>query len=86
MSHKAAGFAFLPRTDLSKRPEIVVRHDLPVRTTSDTLNGAKYRHQLRGDDIIGGARNADLRPFTHRRRRSRIDTASVAQSPMGERP
>ena len=56
-------FAFVPRTSLSERPEIVVRYGLPVHTTVDTINGAEYRYQWRGDDIIGVAPNVDLRPF-----------------------
>lgn len=56
-------FAFVPRTSLSERPEIVVCYGLPVHTTVDTINGAEYRYQWRGDDIIGVAPNVDLRPF-----------------------
>jgi hypothetical protein len=56
-------FAFVPRTDLSERTEIVVRFDLPIRTTVETINDAEYRYQWRGDDIVGVAPNVALRPF-----------------------
>jgi hypothetical protein len=56
-------FAFVPRTDLSEQPEIVVRYDLPVHTTVDTINGVEYRYQWRGDEIIRVSPNTNVRPF-----------------------
>ena len=56
-------FVYVPRTSLSEQPEIVVCYGLPVHTTVDTINGAEYRYQWRGDDIIGVSPNSNVRPF-----------------------
>jgi hypothetical protein len=56
-------FAFVPRTSLSERPEIVVLYGLPDRTTVDTINGAEFHYQWRGDDVIGVSPNTNVRPF-----------------------
>jgi len=56
-------FAYLPRTNLPERPEIVLRYGLPIHATVDTINDVEYRYRWRGDDVIGVAPNAELRPF-----------------------
>lgn len=56
-------FAFVPRTELSEQPEIVVRYGLPIHSTVDAINGVEYRYQWRGDSIIGVSPNTNLRPF-----------------------
>lgn len=56
-------FAFIPRTSFSERQEIVVNYGLPETMTTDTINGAEYRYQWKGDDITGVSPNAELRPL-----------------------
>jgi hypothetical protein len=56
-------FAFVPRTTRSEQTEIVLSYGLPDKTTIDTINGAEYRYQWHGDDIVGVVPNAKLRPI-----------------------
>jgi len=56
-------YAYVPHTEMSERPEIVIGYDLPEKTTIDTINGVEYRYLWRGDDIVGVVPNAKLRPL-----------------------
>jgi hypothetical protein len=56
-------FAYIPRTAMTERPEIVVSYGLPAKTTIDTINGSEYNYQWRGDDIAGVIPNTNVRPF-----------------------
>ena len=56
-------FAYVPRTSLSEKPEIIICYGLPDKTTIDTINSTEYRYQWRGDDVVGVIPNANLRPF-----------------------
>jgi hypothetical protein len=60
---KIGHFAFVPRTDSTPPPEIVLRYALPERTTSETVNGIEYRYKWRGDEIIGALPNTPNRPM-----------------------
>ena len=45
-------FVYVSHTELSERPEIVITYGLPDKTTIDTINGAEYWYQWRGEDMI----------------------------------
>ena len=56
-------FAFIERVKLPQWPEIILRYGLPVKTTTETINGVDYRYTWRGDEITGAYPNTTQRPI-----------------------
>ncbi len=52
--NRVASYLHVARTDLRPGSEIVLRFDLPERTTCETmLSGKQYRLRWRGDEVVG---------------------------------